>query len=82
MSNSKKTWAIWLGGLAAGIAAGALIYQNKEKLGPQMDKFSKKLGELQKTGEELTKKLKQAGLDSVERGKNLAKSVSEQVNAH
>lgn len=80
MNNSKKSWAIWLGGLAAGIAAGAVIYQNREKLGPQKEKLSKLLAELQKTGEEIGQKIKQAGLDSVERGKSLTKSISEQVN--
>lgn len=80
MSNSKKSWAIWLGGLAAGIAAGAVIYQNREKLGPQKEKLSKLLSELQKTGEEIGQKIKQAGLESVERGKSLTKSISEQVN--
>ena len=80
MSNSRKTWAIWLGGLAAGIAAGALIYQNKEKLGPQKEKLSKLLAELQKTGEDIGKKIKQTSLESVERGKALTKNITEQVN--
>ncbi|OOG73764.1 hypothetical protein [Algoriphagus sp. A40] len=80
MSNSKKSWAIWLGGLAAGIAAGAVIYQNREKLGPQKEKLSKLLAELQKTGEEIGQKIKQAGLERVERGKALTKSITDQVN--
>jgi hypothetical protein len=71
MKNSRTSWALWLGGLAAGVAAGALIYQNREKLGPQKDKLSKLISEMQKTGEELGKKLKQASLDSIERGKAL-----------
>ena len=80
MNNSRKTWAIWLGGLAAGIAAGAMIYQNREKLGPQKEKLSNLLAELQKTGEEIGKKIKQASIESVERGKALTKNISEQVN--
>jgi hypothetical protein len=71
MKNSKTSWALWLGGLAAGVAAGALIYQNREKLGPQKDKLSKLISEWQKAGEELRKKIKKASMESIERGKSL-----------
>lgn len=56
MKNSKTKLALWIGGLAAGVVAGALIYRNREKLGPQKEKLSKILGQLQKKGEEFGKK--------------------------
>lgn len=80
MKTTKTKLALWIGGLAAGVAAGALIYQNREKLGPQKEKLSKLLGELQKTGEELGKKIKAAGLESIERGKALTQSTAEKLN--
>lgn len=80
MNTSKTKLALWIGGLAAGVVAGALIYQNREKLAPQKEKLSKLLGELQKTGEELGKKLKTAGMESLERGKALAQAGAEKMN--
>lgn len=74
----------WLAGLASGVVAGYFLYQNKEKLGPQKDKLIKLMGELQKTSEDIGKKLKAAGLESLEKGlekgKALTKSVGENVN--
>ena len=80
MKTSKTKLALWIGGIAAGVVAGALIYTNREKLGPQKEKLGKLLGELQKTGEELGKKLKTAGMETLERGKVLAQSNSEKMN--
>ena len=71
---------LWLAGLASGVVAGYYLYQNKEKLGPQKEKLVKLLGELQKTSEDIGKKLKAAGLEGVERGKAIAKSAAEQIN--
>lgn len=80
MKNSKLSMTLWLAGLASGAVAGYLLYQNREKLGPQKDKLVKLLGELQKTSEDIGKKLKAAGLESLEKGKSLAKNAAEQVN--
>jgi len=84
MSNSKQTMTYWLAGLASGVLAGYFLYQNREKLGPQKDKLIKLVGELQKTSEEIGKKLKAAGLESLEKGlekgKALAKTATENVN--
>lgn len=73
MKNSKLSMTLWLAGLASGVVAGYYLYQNKEKLGPQKDKLVKLLGELQKTSEDIGKKLKAAGLEGMEKGKALAK---------
>jgi len=80
MKTSKTKLALWIGGIAAGVVAGALIYKNREKLGPQKEKLGKLLGELQKTGEELGKKLKTAGMETLERGKALTQNNAEKVN--
>ncbi|MCU0400154.1 MAG: hypothetical protein MUE75_03955 [Algoriphagus sp.] len=62
MKTSKTKLALWIGGLAAGVVAGTYIYRNREKLGPQKEKLSRILGQLQKTGEELGKKIKKSGV--------------------
>lgn len=80
MKTSKTKLALWIGGLAAGVVAGALIYKNREKLGPQKVKLGKLLGELQKNGEVLGKKLKAAGMETLERGKVMAQSNTDKVN--
>lgn len=80
MKTSKTKLALWIGGLAAGVVAGALIYRNREKLGPQKEKLTKILGQLQKTGEELGKKVKVAGLETLERGKALTQTNADKVN--
>ncbi|MBS4071098.1 hypothetical protein ACFPIK_04025 [Algoriphagus aquatilis] len=80
MKTSKTKLALWIGGLAAGVVAGALVYRNREKLGPQKEKLSKILVQLQKAGEELGKKVKVAGLETLERGKALTQSNAEKVN--
>ncbi|GAA0881299.1 hypothetical protein GCM10009119_42690 [Algoriphagus jejuensis] len=84
MTTSKKTMTYWLAGLASGLAAGYFLYQNREKIGPQKDKLVKLLGELQKTSEDIGKKLKAAGLESLEKGlekgKVLAKNAGEHIN--
>lgn len=80
MKNSKLTMTFWLAGLASGVVAGYLLYQNREKLGPQKDKVVKLLGEMQKASEDLGKKLKSLGLDTLEKGKTLAKNTTENVN--
>ncbi len=80
MKNSKLSMTLWLAGLASGVVAGYYLYQNKEKLGPQKDKLVKLLGELQKTSEDIGKKLKAAGLEGMERGRAMAKNAAEQVN--
>ncbi|WP_103926524.1 hypothetical protein [Algoriphagus boritolerans] len=78
MKNSKLSMALWLGGLVSGIFAGYYLYQNREKLGPQKDKMVKLLGELQRTSEQIGKKLKEAGIEGIEKGKKtLAKSTPE-----
>lgn len=58
MSTSKKKIALWVGGLAAGVIAGTLIYQNRHKLAPQKEKLTKLAGNLQKLGLEIGKRLK------------------------
>lgn len=70
----------WLAGLASGVVAGYLLYQNREKLGPQKEKLVRLLGDLQKASEDIGKKLKAVGLESLEKGKSLAKTSNEQVN--
>ena len=80
MKTSKTKLALWIGGIAAGVVAGALIYKNREKLGPQKEKLGKLLGELQKTGEELGKKLKVAGMDTLDRRKVRTSSNAEKMN--
>lgn len=78
MKNSKLSMSLWLGGLVSGIFAGYYLYQNREKLGPQKDKMVKLLGELQKTSEQIGKKLKEAGIEGIEKGKKtLAKATPE-----
>lgn len=57
MKNSKLSMSLWLGGLVSGIFAGYYLYQNREKLGPQKDKMMKILGNLQRSSEQLGKKL-------------------------
>ncbi len=80
MSSSKQTMTYWLAGLASGVVAGYFLYHNREKLGPQKDKMIKLLGELQKASEDIGKKLKAVGLESLEKGKALAKNAGENVN--
>lgn len=78
MKNSKLSMSLWLGGLISGIFAGYYLYQNREKLGPQKDKMVKLLGELQRTSEQIGKKLKEAGIEGIEKGKKtLAKATPE-----
>jgi hypothetical protein len=43
-------------------------------------KLGKLLGELQKNGEVLGKKLKAAGMETLERGKEMAQSNTDKVN--
>jgi hypothetical protein len=80
MKNSKLSMSLWLAGLATGAVAGYFLYQNREKFGPQKEKLVKILGELQKTSEDIGKKLKAVGLESLEKGKNLAKNTADHVN--
>lgn len=78
MKNSKLSMSLWLGGLVSGIFAGYYLYQNREKLGPQKEKMIKLLGEIQKTSEQLGKKLKDAGLEGLEKSKkSIAKTKSD-----
>ena len=78
MKNSKLSMTLWIGGLVSGVFAGYYLYQNREKLGPQKDKMVKLLGELQKTSEQIGKKLKEAGIEGIEKGKKtLAKATPE-----
>lgn len=78
MKNSKLSMSLWLGGLVSGIFAGYYLYQNREKLGPQKDKMMKILGDLQHSSEQLGKKLKEAGIEGLEKGKKtLSKSTPE-----
>lgn len=78
MKNSKLSMTLWLGGLVSGIFAGYYIYQNREKLGPQKDKMVKLLGDLQRTSEQIGKKLKEAGIEGLEKGKkSIAKATPE-----
>ena len=80
MKNSKLSMTFWLAGLASGVVAGYLLYQNREKLGPQKDKLVRLLGDLQKASEDIGKKLKAAGLETLEKGKSLTKPTAENVN--
>lgn len=57
MKTSKTKLALWIGGLAAGVLAGAIIYKNRDKLSPQKEKMVKLMGNLQKVGQKLSKKL-------------------------
>jgi hypothetical protein len=78
--NNSKTLTYWLAGLASGVVAGYLLYQNREQLGPQKEKLVKLVGELQKASEDIGKKLKAVGLEGLEKGKAIAKNASENVN--
>lgn len=60
MSTSKAKIALWVGGLAVGVIAGALIYQNRQKLAPKKEKLTKLAGSLQRFGLEIGKRLKTA----------------------
>ncbi|WP_157963159.1 hypothetical protein [Algoriphagus litoralis] len=80
MKNSKLTMTLWLGGLASGIFAGYYLYQNREKLGPQKEKMLKLLSELQKTSEQIGKKLKDAGIEGIEKGKKTIANATSELN--
>ncbi|TDQ18914.1 hypothetical protein DFQ04_0725 [Algoriphagus boseongensis] len=80
MTTSNKKLALWLGGLATGIIAGTLIYQNREKLEPNKNKFNKLLSDWQKSGEKLKNKLVEASKESIERGKKLSNAAVESMN--
>ena len=71
---------LWLGGLASGIFAGYYLYQNREKLGPQKEKMLKLLSELQKTSEQIGKKLKDAGIEGIEKGKKTIANATSELN--
>lgn len=66
---------LWIAGLVSGVVAGYYLYQNREKLGPQKDKIVKLLGDLQKASEQIGKKLKEAGLDGIDKGIEKGKRV-------
>lgn len=80
MKNSKVSMALWLGGLVSGVFAGYYLYQNREKLGPQKEKMLKILGDLQKTSEQLGKKLKEAGIEGIEKGKKTIAKATPELN--
>ncbi len=80
MKNSKLSMSLWLGGLVSGIFAGYYLYQNREKLGPQKEKMMKLLGELQKTSEQIGKKLKEAGIEGIEKGKKTIAKATPELN--
>lgn len=80
MKNSKLTMTLWLGGLASGIFAGYYLYQNREKLGPQKEKMLKLLSELQKASEQIGKKLKDAGIEGIEKGKKTIAGATSDLN--
>lgn len=80
MKNSKLSMSLWLGGLVSGIFAGYYLYQNREKLGPQKDKMMKILGDLQKSSEQLGKKLKEAGIEGLEKGKKTIAKATPELN--
>jgi hypothetical protein len=78
MKKSNVSMSLWIAGLVSGVVAGYYLYQNREKLGPQKDKIVKLLGDLQKASEQIGKKLKDAGIDGLEKGKKvLDKSTAE-----
>jgi hypothetical protein len=68
MKKSNVSMTLWIAGLVSGVVAGYYLYQNREKLGPQKDKIVKLLGDLQKASEQIGKKLKEAGLDGIDKG--------------
>lgn len=80
MKNSKLSMSLWLGGLVSGIFAGYYLYQNREKLGPQKEKMMKILGDLQKSSEQLGKKLKEAGIEGLEKGKKTIAKATPDLN--
>ena len=80
MKNSKLSMSLWLGGLISGVFAGYYLYQNREKLGPQKDKMMKVLGDLQKTSEQIGKKLKEAGIEGIEKGKKTIAKATPELN--
>ena len=80
MKNSKLSLTLWLGGLASGIFAGYYLYQNREKLGPQKEKMLKLLSELQKTSEQIGKKLKDAGIEGIEKSKKTIANATSELN--
>jgi hypothetical protein len=75
MKKSNVSMSLWIAGLVSGVVAGYYLYQNREKLGPQKDKIVKLLGELQKASEQIGKKLKEAGIDGLEKGIEKGKKV-------
>jgi hypothetical protein len=80
MKNSKLSMSLWLGGLVSGIFAGYYLYQNREKLGPQKDKMMKILGDIQKSSEQLGKKLNEAGIEGLEKGKKTMTKATPDLN--
>lgn len=80
MKNSKLSMTLWIGGLVSGVFAGYYLYQNREKLGPQKDKMVKLLGDLQKTSEQIGKKLKEAGIEGIEKGKKTIAKATPELN--
>jgi hypothetical protein len=75
MKKSNVSMTLWIAGLVSGVVAGYYLYQNREKLGPQKDKIVKLLGDLQKASEQIGKKLKEAGLDGIDKGIEKGKRV-------
>lgn len=80
MKNSKLSMTLWVGGLVSGVFAGYYLYQNREKLGPQKDRMVKLLGDLQKTSEQIGKKLKEAGIEGIEKGKKTIAKATPELN--
>ena len=79
MKNSKLSMTLWIGGLVSGVFAGYYLYQNREKLGPQKDKMVKLLGDLQKTSEQIGKKLTNLSGEKLKTAMNSIREFAEDV---
>lgn len=80
MKTNKNSWMIWVGGLIAGIAAGSLIYQNRDQINQK--NLNKAMDSLKKTGNEIGKLVKEVSQQAAEKGKSLSNQASQAVNSN
>ena len=67
MNKTTKT-LLWVGGLTAGIVAGALIAKNQDKLPRDTKKLNKWLNDLKQTLETTSKKVVDSGSKVLQNG--------------
>ncbi|WP_268036300.1 hypothetical protein [Algoriphagus sp. PAP.12] len=75
MKTNNKSWMYWLGGLVAGVAAGSLVYQNRDKINQK--NLDKMIGSMKKTGNEIGKLVKEISAQAAERSKELTAQAAE-----